>query len=219
MRLPLSIRGVTAVKLAPAVLIVLIAATLGGTVWLTAKYRRPVDSGPDEGSGWSGVVNGWFRLSVKLTGEGRFDEAERLLRHLVGLEPDNVSMLRLLVRVLYERGEYAESGQLCRDLLVMAPGDAILLNNLGMNLLAGGDFETGLACLRRAFDLNSHRVLVARNLSAVHFKRQEAELAEFYGKAAVSGTGEIPLRTVDFIVFQEPAATGGNIDTGSSGTK
>jgi len=94
----------------------------------------------------------------------RLDEALRLIRHAVELEPDNPAYLDSLGWVHFRLGNLNEAEQWLRRAVGEGRADGTILSHLGEVLLARDQAEEGRRYLLRALDLGCERPQHVRSL-------------------------------------------------------
>lgn len=83
---------------------------------------------------------------------GRADDAERLLRRVLGLQPDSAHAHNALGYALADRGvRLQEARQLITRALELSPGDPFITDSLGWVEFRLGNLEEALRALRRAW--------------------------------------------------------------------
>ncbi|GAB3781342.1 tetratricopeptide repeat-containing sulfotransferase family protein [Dyella agri] len=83
----------------------------------------------------------------------QFDAAERSVRQVLTLAPDNADALRMLGIMAQHRGDQATAADCFRRVLPVWPGDSELRVGLGIALHECGEIKEALAHLRRACEL------------------------------------------------------------------
>lgn len=84
---------------------------------------------------------------------GRFADAEKDLRDVMSLQPDNASVLNALGYMLMTNTErYTEAESLIRKAIVLAPDDAPVMDSMGWILFRTGKAEEAEAWLRKAYE-------------------------------------------------------------------
>ncbi|HEY6893070.1 MAG TPA: sulfotransferase [Rhodanobacteraceae bacterium] len=83
-----------------------------------------------------------------------FDVAEKTLTEALEIAPQHFEVLRLLAVTQHVRQRYPQAIALLRRAAEVAPGDALIQNNLGSALAEAGDMEGAIAAFRRATELS-----------------------------------------------------------------
>lgn len=83
----------------------------------------------------------------------RFDDAERAIRQVLALAPDNADALRMLGIVAQHRGDHAKAADCFRRVLPVWPDDSELRVGLGIALHECGEIDEALSQLRHACEL------------------------------------------------------------------
>lgn len=121
------------------------------------------------GSGMS-VVNGPSGIlsqATRLRDRGDFEQAERLLRHLIRLYPGDADGWHQLGLVRHDRLDYAEAHRCLSRALELAPDRAILYRDLGTIHLDAGLFSEALDNLQQAVHLAPHDAGLHHSLGLV----------------------------------------------------
>ena len=85
---------------------------------------------------------------------GRVAEAERDLRHLIAMDPENADALNALGYTLADNNQrLAEAREYIERALELAPDSAAIIDSLGWVLFRMGERENAIEHLRRAFEL------------------------------------------------------------------
>lgn len=122
-----------------------------------------------------------FARAKALMAEGRFGEAEPLLRSLLAMAPKHPGLLQRLSEICYRTSRVREAATLLRQAVEAVPGNAAMLSSLGLMLHQLGDSEAALPFLTRAVAIQPGAAPVHTNLGIVYaaLKRQEEALAAF----------------------------------------
>ena len=108
---------------------------------------------------------------------GRFTEAQRSYRALLGREPGNVDALRLLAGVMINQGDVDEAETLLRKAISLAPDFTLALLDLGGILQEQHRYAEAIACFKEATRLEPKsakpRFMLA-SVQAAAGKTQEA---------------------------------------------
>ncbi|MEW9570964.1 sulfotransferase [Rhodanobacter sp. Si-c] len=83
----------------------------------------------------------------------QFDAAERSVRQVLALAPDNADALRMLGIMAQHRGDHAKAADCFRRVLPVWPDDSELRVGLGIALHECGEVESAMAHLQRACEL------------------------------------------------------------------
>ncbi len=124
----------------------------------------------------------------------RWSGAVPVLREYLQFEPDDHEALTYLAQALGEQGNPAlldEAEAACRQALVLAPGFADALDNLGNVLRVRGRLDEAVACYERALLVDPHRASSRHLIGHVlqHCGRLD-EAARFYEAARALQPGD-----------------------------
>jgi tetratricopeptide (TPR) repeat protein/DNA-binding winged helix-turn-helix (wHTH) protein len=100
--------------------------------------------------------------------EQEFDEAEKLIRRTIELQPGNWRLMNALAGLYFGMGRYEEAAKEYRNILFIDPENFQVIGNLGAASLMAGEFTAARDALERslAFEFDP---LVASNLGIVHY--------------------------------------------------
>jgi len=111
------------------------------------------------------AINGLAALAER---DQAFDDAERLIRRTIELQPGNWRTMSKLAALYFGTGRYAEAVKVYRSILFIEPDNAQIVGNLGAASLMAGEFETARDALESALGIGFDP-LVASNLGIVHY--------------------------------------------------
>ncbi len=100
-----------------------------------------------------------------------FEEAERLYRAVVALQPENPLILNNLAWVAGQLGKN-DAIALAERALALAPESAAILDTLGMLQVEAGQHEQGLSNLRKAVDAAPDQPVLRLNLAKAFIKME-----------------------------------------------
>jgi protein O-GlcNAc transferase len=131
---------------------------------MTKSSLDPEPAGPPNGRQPPSDIRALLSQAVAFHRAGQLDEAERLYRSVLELQPKNFDGLHLLGVIQYQRGEPAEAVRRFDQAIAIVPNSADAHSNRGNALLALKRFEQALASYDQALVLkpNSVDVLVSR---------------------------------------------------------
>src|SRR5580704_6783798 len=118
-----------------------------------------------------------FRIAGEYEAAGRFDDAERLLRLILGAAPALPGPLHLMGIVAYRRGRIADALDLMERAIRNGLDTPLSFRNICEVYRALGRYDDALAAGRRAVDLNPGDPVALVNLAIVHGDRREFDSA------------------------------------------
>ncbi len=92
--------------------------------------------------------------ALQLHQQGRVDEAERLYRQALSLEPGNAIATHYLGMTTWHRGDLVEAERLMRESIAANTAIADFHNNLGLLLRDTGRQDEAIACYRRTLEMD-----------------------------------------------------------------
>lgn len=136
-------------------------------------YRRGVSSEP-----------GYFVASERLADfyddRDRIDEAEQVWQRLIAVHPDLWIFHVNLGNFYFGRERFDEAATRYRTAIVLAPGDATSLNNLGAVHHRQGNWAAANALFLRAFKARPDCESSSNVAVTLYFERKYAEAAKYY---------------------------------------
>ena len=120
---------------------------------------------------------------------GRREEANRLLRQVLEINPENGMALNHLGYTFADSGENLDEAEdLIRRALVVYPNDGAILDSLGWVYYQKGDYESAVVELERAMELIGHDPVVREHLADAYVKvGRMAEARRAYRDSAARG--------------------------------
>ena len=106
-----------------------------------------------------------LQVALQHQRSGRLDDAERIYRHLLERNPDDVNALHLLGTVELARGSAGEAVRNIRQAVALRPQFAMAHANLGVALRSAGDLPGAIESYHRALALNPADAATWLNLS------------------------------------------------------
>ena len=132
------------------------------------QFRRALAIYP----GWADAA---MSIGIAYERSGSIDDAAAWYAKALDVDPAFGKAHTNLCHVLYKRGRFAEAVEACRRGLRYAPTDANLLKGLGTSLLGVGEWDKGLAVLRRAVANNARDVVTQQYVAEMDRARAEDE--------------------------------------------
>ncbi len=115
---------------------------------------------------------------------GRLDEAERLFRQVLAVNPRHADSLHLLGVIAYQTGRHDLAVDMIRKAIVINPREASLHSNLGNLLKEQGRLDEAVACYRKAVELKPNFSEALNNLgNALRAQKQLDEAVASYHRA------------------------------------
>lgn len=108
---------------------------------------------------------------------GNLDEAERIYRRLLELEPGNAEALHLLGVAQFQRGQIAEAVDLLGKSLQLRPDNAPCHNHLGAALAMAGHLDAAIGRFQQALSLDPQLADAHYNLGNVFRKQKRRDEA------------------------------------------
>ena len=93
--------------------------------------------------------------ATELHRAGRLQDAERLYRQILAIDPNIPDVLQLLGILTSQRGQHDAAVELIRKAIALNPGAAVYHGNLGLALDKLGRLEEASVSFQRALDLGS----------------------------------------------------------------
>lgn len=157
------------------------------------EYKRAIELAPGDAvahAAYSGLL-----LTLK-----RFDESVAEARRSIELDPLSTQHRRNLVAKLMFARRYREAITAAEALIEMEPENADAHYFKGVSLALSGDYEAGLADLRRAIELNPADPYYPAALAYIHAAAgQREEAIAILEASGTPGTPEIPLKEVAIV--------------------
>ncbi|WP_312690279.1 tetratricopeptide repeat protein [Kosakonia sp.] len=112
-----------------------------------------------------------LQQALQLLQQGRFADAETLLRPLVASGSGPLAVWHMLATVLRVQGKLSETLAIQHMLVDHLPGDAVSRFDLAETLLLTGDFDRGWQEYRHRYDM-AHTRQIARHINATRWAGQ-----------------------------------------------
>lgn len=104
----------------------------------------------------SRFLSSYNTLGVIYRNNGNLQEAERILRHVLELEPGNTEVMSNLALVFNNQGRVAESKALTRKLEQLQPYPPFHFFNLGLTAMRNGDFKSAKDLFAKEIDRDAY---------------------------------------------------------------
>ena len=131
----------------------------------------------------SGVQGVWI-AALQHHQAGRLDEAERLFRQVLAVNPRHADSLHLLGVIAYQTGRHDLAVDMIRKAIAINPREASLQSNMGNLLLQQGRLDEAVACYRRAIELKPDFSEGLNNLgNALRAQKQLDDAVDSYRRA------------------------------------
>ncbi|MBM4147312.1 MAG: tetratricopeptide repeat protein [Nitrospira sp.] len=125
-----------------------------------------------------------LQSAVEYHQKGNLREAERILRGILHVQPDNIETLYFLAEIVYQLGKYDSAEQYVRNALMYDPANAEAYNNLGIILQAKKQLDTAIQSYQKAAELNPNLPDVYMNMGLCFKEKGQIDsAAECYQKA------------------------------------
>ena len=116
-----------------------------------------------------------LELAIQLHQEGRLDEAEKIYRQILALDPDHSDAQHFLGVLSHQRGRSDEAVEMIERSLILNPDHPDAHNNLGNVFKEMGSFEKAAQAYRTCLSLAPDNVDALSNLGAVLRETGESE--------------------------------------------
>lgn len=126
-----------------------------------------------------------MRMAVQHHQAGRFADAERLYRQLLGTDPRNANAMNLLGVLADQRGDHALALRLIREAIRIKPSAAEFWSSLAWVLNAQGKRDEAIDAARKATELDPNSLVVQMACGQLLAWHGRLELAAEYFRRAV----------------------------------
>ena len=113
-----------------------------------------------------------------LAGQGRIDEAERVLADALAAEPDSLALLKLSGLLAYRAQRFETARQRYGHAREVAPGDPAIANNLGLALKALGQAPEAVAAFEQAIAIKPDHAKAHQNMALALIDMGQNDRAE-----------------------------------------
>ena len=127
-----------------------------------------------------------FAVAVEHEGNGRLDDTERLLGHILEAVPQQADALHLAGIVACRRRQFDSALPLMEASIRHGVNTPVYWRNIGEVYRQVGRLDEALDAGRRAVTLNPDDATALSNLAIIHASRMELEAAEARGRAALA---------------------------------
>lgn len=125
------------------------------------------------------------QMAVKLYGEGKFAQAERVCRQILQARPDNFDAHNILGVSLQAQGKGEEAILELRRAVKLAPHAANLHANLGEVLRQNRKLDEASASLEKAVELDPKNAQALNNLGIIQYEKHKFKEAVTYYRRAL----------------------------------
>ena len=119
------------------------------------KYDKPADFGDDRGL---------YQKALSLYNEGRFNDADPLIRRYLNQQPADVDAVNLAGLIAHQSGKFEAAIEWMKSAIRLSPQNPCYHNNLGAVLKDSGDAAASISCFKTALDLDPDYTEAAYNL-------------------------------------------------------
>lgn len=127
-----------------------------------------------------------LRIASDLIDGGRFDEAGRLLTHILSAAPDSAAALHLKGILLFRSNRHHAAAEVVERAVQLAPAVAEFRRNLCPIYERVGRYEDALRVGQDALDLNHYDLQTLHNMALVHYRRLQLDDSIAYARRAVA---------------------------------
>jgi Flp pilus assembly protein TadD len=117
------------------------------------------------------------QMAVKLYGEGKLVQAERVCRQIIGARPDNADAHNILGVSLHGQGKGEEAITELRRAVKLAPHAASLRANLGEVLRQNGKLDEAAKESEKAVEIDPKNAQALNNLGIIQYEKRKFEEA------------------------------------------
>lgn len=143
-------------------LIVVLLLCAAATTAVILSYRPPHETTTEHN--YNEWLTDWRRKIRVIAGEGRYSEAERLLRNYLNYAPDDNEMRRLLGKLLFDGGNRSGALKAYYAILLRDPGDFIARNNFAVALVGDRRLDEAVREFADAYEASGHEGFIGLNL-------------------------------------------------------
>lgn len=112
-----------------------------------------------------------FQSAIEHYHKGSLREAERILKEILHVHPNNTETLYFLAEIAYQLSDFDSAEQHIRKALLYDPSNAEAYNNLGFILQTKKHFDNAIQCYQKAAELNPNQPEVYLNMG-ISFKEK-----------------------------------------------
>src|SRR5579872_418519 len=133
-------------------------AALGATTdERIASYQKLAGPNPDDLHDQNLLAGAYIQKMRETTDFGYIDRAEKLVLHVLTVEPGNYEALRLRSEIGLERHRFREVAEFSRQMIRIAPDDAWNWGTLGDSLMELGQYDDAAAAYQRMVTLRPNQ--------------------------------------------------------------
>lgn len=125
-----------------------------------------------------------IQSAVEYYRAGDLEQAERVCKEMLDIQPDNVDVLSFLGILYYQRGLYDSAEEYFRKVLRLAPDNADVYCNMGNTLRQKGQLDEAIHYYEKAIQMNPAYGDTYNSLGHIlHYKGQLDKAITYYQKA------------------------------------
>lgn len=143
---------------------------------------------------------------------GEFEQAERLYRETMRIDPRHSHALHLLGVVAMQQGRHDESIENIRRALELDSTSAQIHNNLAAALRARGDYEDAIVYYRRAIELDPEYARAHENLGSMLLEIGNADEAAHCFRRALQLAPELVSARENLAIAESRIPQAGDVD-------
>lgn len=132
-----------------------------------------------------------IEMAGTLYAQGKYGQAERVCRQIIGAKPDSADAHNVLGVTLAAAGYAKEGIEMLRRAAELAPDAASIHANLGEILRQQGEVDEAAKALERAVELDPRNAQALNNLGITFFERGKPKVAVDYYRRAIEARPEM----------------------------
>jgi predicted O-linked N-acetylglucosamine transferase (SPINDLY family) len=126
-----------------------------------------------------------FQLALQRFHEGELEQAESLIREVIGKQPNDLKALNFMGMILTKLRKYEPAIEFFRRALSLSPLSADLHYNMGTVLKDAGRFDEAITHYQRALQINPEHFESHHNLGHIFQRKKEIDQAILYYQEAL----------------------------------